>query len=148
MTSAPPPLPDDTAIARIARGLLDHSLPKAEWTHAAHFAAALWLLRHAPAMATPGAMRGIITAYNAATGTANTDTSGYHHTITCASLRAAQAALDEAAGAPLGDVLARIMAGPCGRSDWLLAHWHAETLFSVRARRDWVDPDRATLPFP
>ena len=35
----------DAEIDRIGRGLLDRSLPKAEWTHAAHFAAAFWLLR-------------------------------------------------------------------------------------------------------
>lgn len=34
--------PDDAAVARIAAGVLARSLPKAEWTHAAHFAAALW----------------------------------------------------------------------------------------------------------
>jgi hypothetical protein len=35
----------DAAIEGIARRLLDCSLPKAEWTHAAHFAAAFWLIR-------------------------------------------------------------------------------------------------------
>ena len=30
----------DTDIDRIARGVIDRTLPKAEWTHAAHFAAA------------------------------------------------------------------------------------------------------------
>jgi hypothetical protein len=34
-----------------------------------------------------------------------------------------------------------------GRSDWLLARWRRETLFSVAARRDWVAPDLAPLPF-
>ena len=33
-------------IERIGRGLVDRSLPEREWTHAAHFAATLWLLRH------------------------------------------------------------------------------------------------------
>src|SRR3569833_439765 len=35
----------DSEIDRIGRGLIDRSLPKTEWTHAAHFAAAFWLLR-------------------------------------------------------------------------------------------------------
>jgi hypothetical protein len=42
-------------------------------------------------------------------------------------------------------VLAGLMAGPCGRSDWLLAHWRRETLFSVAARRGWVAPDLLAL---
>ena len=127
----------DTDIAAVARGVLDCSLPKPQWTHEAHFAAALWLLRQGGDfnMAT------IIPAYNDATATPNTDTSGYHHSITLASLAAARAALAARPDAALSIVLADIMAGPCGRSDWLLAFWRRETLFSVAARRHWVTPD-------
>jgi hypothetical protein len=38
------------------------------------------------------------------------------------------------------------MLSPLGRRDWLLSHWHRETLSSARARRDWVEPDLAPLP--
>jgi hypothetical protein len=44
-------------------------------------------------------------------------------------------------------VLAALLAGPAGRSDWLLAYWTQPLLFSVAARRRWVAPDRAPLPF-
>ncbi len=142
------PLLGDAAIERLAAGLVDRTLPKAEWTHAGHFAAALWLLRHRPEAAAPDAMRALIRAYNEATGTANTDSGGYHHTITIASLRAAAAHLAAAgAEAPLAVVLERIMASPQGRSDWLLAHWSRDRLFTPAARRDWVAPDLAPLPF-
>jgi hypothetical protein len=137
----------DAAIAAIARGVLECSLPKIEWTHAAHFAAAIWLLRHAPDFDPARDMPGIIRAYNESTGTANTDTSGYHHSITLASLRGAAAALAAAPDAALHEVLATIMAGPMGRSDWLLNHWSAELLFSVEARHEWRAPDLAPLPF-
>jgi len=56
----------DAEIDRIASGVLDRHLPKAEWTHAAHFALALWLLRHRENV--PLIMPGIIRAYNEATG--------------------------------------------------------------------------------
>lgn len=141
-------LPDDSAIARLAAGLLDRTLPKAEWTHEGHFAAALWLLRHRPDLASAEAMRRQISAYNEATGGENTDSAGYHHTITIASLRAAAAHLAAAgAEASLAVVLARVMASAQGRSDWLLAHWSRERLFTPAARRDWVEPDLAPLPF-
>ena len=65
--------PDDAAITQLAAGVLDRSLPKSAWTHAAHFALALWLLRHQPDAATPDAMRSTIRAYNDATGTVNVD---------------------------------------------------------------------------
>ena len=141
-------LTTDPEIERLTLAMIGCTLPKAEWTHAGHFAAALWLLRHRPDLATPDAMRGLIMRYNEATGTPNTDAGGYHHSITVASLRAAAWHLGRHGGdAPLHVVLAALMASPQGRSDWLLAHWRRETLFSVAARRDWVAPDLAALPF-
>ena len=98
----------DAEIAEIAQGLLDRSLPPPRWTHQAHFAAAVWLLRHGGDFD----MAAIIRDYNAATGTPNTDSSGYHHSITFASLAAARAALKASPAAPLADVLAGLMAGP------------------------------------
>lgn len=138
----------DAEIARIGTALLDRSLPKAEWTHAAHFAATLWLARHRPDCLEPASIAAIICGYNTATGGANTDNEGYHETITVASVRGARAQLTRfAADAPLPVILSDLLASPCGRSDWLLAHWRRETLFSVVARRAWVDPDLVPLPF-
>ena len=140
--------PDDAAITQLAAGVLDRSLPKSAWTHAAHFALALWLLRHQPDAATPDAMRSTIRAYNEATGTVNSDSSGYHHTITIASLRGAAAQLAAAdATVPLHSILDALMAGPLGQSGWLIAYWSKERLFSADARRAWVEPDIQALPF-
>ncbi len=130
----------DVDIERIARGLMDRTLPKADWTHAAHFAAALWLLRHRGDAAFRE-MPPLIRAYNESTGVANTDTGGYHETITVASLRLARAWLAERPGVSLHAALAELLASPYGRSNWLLAYWSRELLFSVTARRAWVDPD-------
>lgn len=141
-------LADDRAIERLASRFLERTLPKVEWTHEGHFAAALWLLRHRPALAVPQEIRVLITGYNVAAGTANTDKAGYHHTITLASLGAASRVLsDHEPDAPLHDVLRSLMASPIGRPDWLLAYWRRETLFSVAARKAWVAPDLAALPF-
>lgn len=138
----------DAAIARIALGVIDRTLPKRDWTHAGHFAAALWLCRHRPDLAKPDSMRRLISRYNEATLTANTDTGGYHHTITCASMRAAAHHLGRhAPDEPLHRVLAALMASRPGNPEWLLDHWHRDTLFSVSARRAWVEPDRLPLPF-
>lgn len=132
---------DDIAIARLARGVVDCTLPKLEWTHAAHFAAALWLIRHweePPEAAMPELIR----RYNTATGVANTDTEGYHETITLASLAAARAVLAaHPLDAPLHEILDALMAGPLGRSSWPLAFWSKARLFSTPARKGWVEPD-------
>ena len=80
---------DDAAIDALATRFRACTLPRSEWTHAAHFAVALWLLRHHPDLANAEGMAPMIRAYNDSVGTPNTDSSGYHHTITVASLRLA-----------------------------------------------------------
>ena len=136
----------DADIDRIGRGLRDRTLPKSEWTHSAHFAAAFWLLRQPGADAMRD-MPGLIRAYNEVSGVVNSDTSGYHETITVASLRAAMGWLDARTDEPLGATLRQFLAARYGRSDWLLEHWSRPVLFSVTARRRWVEPDLKPLPF-
>jgi hypothetical protein len=136
----------DSQIDRIGRGLLERSLPKVEWTHAAHFAAACWLLRR-PDVDAMRAMPGLIRAYNEATGVPNTNTGGYHETITLGSLRAARAWLVTRADRALYEALNELLASEYGRSDWLLSFWSKPLLFSVAARRAWVEPDLRPLPF-
>jgi hypothetical protein len=136
----------DSDIDRIGRGLVARTLPKAEWTHAAHFAAAFWLLRQ-PGIDAARDMPGLIRAYNEATGVANTETSGYHETITQASLRGASDWLHARPGTPLSAALAELLVAPLGRPDWLLVHWSRPRLFSPQARSRWLDPDLQPLPF-
>jgi hypothetical protein len=138
---------DEAGIERAGLGLVGASLPKEEWTHAAHFAAVLWLLRRDGAAAVSRDMPGLIRAYNERTGGVNSDTEGYHETITQASIMAAANLLALNPDAPLSEVLAELMATPLGRSDWLLSYWSRPTLFSVEARRAWVEPDVAPLPY-
>jgi len=139
-------VPTPADIERIGRGLEDRTLPKAEWTHVAHFAAAFWLLADASRDAY-GRMPDLIRAYNEACGVANTDSSGYHETITLASLRAAESWLAAHADVPLDAALGTFLGTPLGRSDWLLRYWSRERLFSAAARREWQPPDLAPLPF-
>jgi len=133
-------------IERLALGLIDRSLLKSEWTHAAHFAAALWLLRRR-GLAAFAEMPALIRAYNEATGTVNNDSSGYHETITLASLRAAAAWLAQRPADPLSTLFNELMASAFARSDWLLKYWSKELLFSTTARKKWVEPDLQALPF-
>ena len=55
---------------------------KAEWTHHAHLRVGLWHLLHYPPGEALDRLRDGIRLYNLATGGANTDTSGYHESIT------------------------------------------------------------------
>ena len=133
-------------IDRIGRSVKARTLPKREWTHAAHFAAAMWVLTH-PSLIAERDMPAVIRAYNEASGTPNTDSTGYHETITQASIRVARAFLADRSGAGRAEALCKLLASPFGRSDWLLAHYSRDRLFSVEARRGWVEPDLSPLPF-
>ncbi|HWU55837.1 MAG TPA: hypothetical protein VN175_10070, partial [Rhizomicrobium sp.] len=84
---------NEAEVIRIGEGLLTCTLPRTEWTHAAHFAAALWLMRYRPDLDAAATMPGLIRAYNQSVGRVNDDTGGYHETITLASLRAARGVL-------------------------------------------------------
>jgi hypothetical protein len=141
------PFTSDDEIAAIAHGLRDRTLPKPAWTHAAHFASALWLLARCPELDYFREMPNTIRAYNEATGVANTDTSGYHETITMASLRAVRALLVEDPARPLFITCNALLSSPLGKSSWLLAYWSRSRLFSVEARRAWLDPDLEVFPF-
>ncbi len=137
----------DAEIEHIALGIIDRSLPKPKWTHAAHFAAAVWLLV-SPDYDPFSDMPDIIRRYNEATGVANTDTEGYHETITIVSLKAARWFMSEAAETEsLFEIVNKLMASEFGKSDWLLTYWSKNRLFSSKARREWVEPDLAQIPF-
>lgn len=137
----------DADIARAGEKFLDRSLPKPEWTHAAHFAVTFWLIRHRQELRLETELPQRIRAFNEATGTANTDSGGYHETITQASLAAAKDAHARASSLPLILLLDRLLASPLGDPNWLLNYWSREALFSVAARRHWRPPDLKALPF-
>ncbi|APL94732.1 hypothetical protein EWH08_12345 [Sphingobium indicum] len=138
----------DDEIERIATGFCAGTLPKEEWTHRAHFSTALWLMLRRPDIVPERDMAGMIAAYNESVGGVNSDTSGYHETITLASLMAARAVL---AGLPGGaspaEAFAALMESPMADKDWLFAYWSRERLMSVEARRAWVEPDLRALPW-
>ena len=143
------PFTCDEQVELIGSSFLSLTLPKSSWTHAAHFATALWLLSCHPELEldVPAAMPNMIRAYNEATGVANTDTSGYHETITQASIRAARAFLSHRPTNSLFVTCNDLMSSPLGRTDWILSYWSRERLFCAEARRTWVEPDLGPIPF-
>ena len=135
-------------IIRIGQGFSDCTLPRGEWTHAAHFAAALWLMRYRPDLDARRDMPDMIRAYNQSVGRVNDDSGGYHETITQASLRALRGVLDaNPADTPIYRIVNALMASNLGNPNWLLEYWSRDLLMSVEARRHWREPDLKALPF-
>ena len=137
---------DDAAIRRVGKGLLARTLPRAEWTHEAHLAATCWLVRERPAIDLDAALPGIIRSYNESVGGVNDDIQGYHDTITRAYLAGVRAHLADRPNERLVDSVNALLASDTGKRDWPLRFWSPERLFSVAARRGWLDPDLAPVP--
>jgi hypothetical protein len=129
-----PPDPDDT-VARFRAG----TLPRAAWTHEAHLAVAVALLREEPDVdVVTERLRDLITAYNAHTGT-RPDRAACHQTLTAYYVQAIGVI-----GA--GDLRTVIDHPWCSRRA-PLRHWSRTLLASEEARHRWVEPDRADLPW-
>ncbi|MCZ8019609.1 hypothetical protein [Novosphingobium sp.] len=140
--------PDDASVRRIGHALLDCTLPRAEWTHEAHLAACLWLLAERPDVLPERDLPAIIRAYNVSAGGVNDDHQGYHETLTQLYIRGVRAFLVTMPSAPLVEQVNALLVSTIGRRDWPLQFYSRERLFSVAARRDWIEPDLAAFqPF-
>ena len=71
-------------------------LPREEWTHEAHLAATTYLCFDRPEIDLDAELPGIIRGFNESVGGVNSDTEGYHDTITRAFLRGVRLFLEEA----------------------------------------------------
>jgi hypothetical protein len=137
----------DAEIEHIGEGLLAGTLPREEWTHEAHLAATTYLLIRRADVDLDVELPGIIRRYNESVGGVNTDSEGYHETITRAFLHGVRLFLSEAdREAPLHELVNELLLSPMGGRDWPLRFYSRERLFSVEARRHFVSPDIAALP--
>ena len=148
----------DAEIVRIGEGLLAAShaggmagramartLPRADWTHEAHLAATAYLLARRPDIDLDTQLPGIIRRYNESVGGVNSDTEGYHETITRMFLHGVRLFLADAdPDAPLYELVNELLLSPIGRRDWPLRFYSAERLFSVEARRVFLPPNLPT----
>lgn len=137
----------DAEIEHLGEGLLACMLKREEWTHEAHLGATTYLLLRRPDIDLDTALPGIIRRFNESVGGVNSDSEGYHETITRVFLHGVRLFLAEANGnEPLHELVNELLLSPMGRRDWPLRFYSRERLFSVEARREFVTPDIATLP--
>jgi hypothetical protein len=137
---------NDESIVLIGEGLLACTLPREEWTHEAHLAACTWIVRDRPDIEIERELPGIISRYNESVGGVNDDTQGYHETITQVYIAGVKAHLAEVGGnVPLFEAVNALLVSARGRRDLPLRFYSKELLFSVLARRGFVEPDRASF---
>ena len=137
----------DAEVAHIGEGLLARTLPRDEWTHEAHLAATTYLLLRHPEIDLDRELPGLIRRYNESVGGVNSDTEGYHDTITRVFLHGVRLFLSKAnLSKPLHELVNELLLSPMGRRDWPLRSYSPQHLFSTESRRRFTVPDLASIP--
>ena len=132
-------------ILSLVRRFNDRTLPREEWTHAAHLTVALRHLLQYDWMEAVIRVRTGIKRYNASHGIANTATSGYHETLTRFWLRRVRAFIEDGRNEArsLVSLANDLVAG--SDKNLPLTFYTRERLFSPEARAVWIEPDLRPL---
>jgi hypothetical protein len=138
-------LENDQALQFFFRQWQSGRLAKALWTHAAHVAVAACLAYEHPPEAALNLTRSGIIRHNESVGTANTETSGYHETLT----RFWSGIIGDfvrARNFPTRLETVRGAVARFGEDRSLFRPFYSfDVVNDRRARREWVPPDRAPL---
>ena len=148
MTDHTPRLFATTAeIRRLGEGLIDCSLARADWTHEAHLGATLYLVVERSDLDLDAELPGFIRRFNESVGGRNTDSEGYHHTITLTYLAAIRDHARETEGQELCARANALLLSARGRRDWPLRFYSEARLFATEARLSFVPPDRESISY-
>jgi hypothetical protein len=140
------PYDSEAEIMEIVEGFRSRTLPAPRWTHQAHLTVGLWHVLSRPSgMVLDEIRRGII-AYNTAVGTPNSDTRGYHETITAFYVWAIRKYLRDAnADLTLVALMNGLLASRYATKSYPFEFYSRERLLSVDARRACLEPDLKSL---
>jgi len=137
--------PTDSELHDLVVRFENATLSASEWTHSAHLVTGLWHARTFSEADALNRLRQGILRLNAAHGTPNTDTRGYHETIT----RAYLVLLVRFAGTnpelTVGAMAQALLASDLAKRDALFSYYSRDVLMSVAARRGWIEPDLRPL---
>jgi hypothetical protein len=119
------------------------TLPKDQWTHTAHFVMAFWYCYHFPLPQAIQKIRNGITTYNVSVGGSNTESTGYHETITLFYTFTITNYLLTSGIIVLSDEqLTLFLQQPFLGKNYLLQFYNKTVLESKDARMGWVPPDK------
>jgi hypothetical protein len=121
------------------------TLPKAEFTHAAHVLTGACFVHRLGEIEASHHMRDCIRRFNEAVGGRNTETSGYHETITVFWIKIIAALLG--AEPPLSRMAfaAHAVRTFKDRRDLFREFYDFDVLGSVEARRNWISPSTKAI---
>ena len=117
-----------------------------EWTHRAHLAVGAWHVDRFGTGEALARLRPGISRLNESFGNENTDTAGYHETITAAYVHLIGEFLRRCPRELSLDERVKLMlSAPLARPNVLLTCYSESLLMSPLARKQWVEPDRLPL---
>lgn len=137
-TADPPQREYDSFFKAFASG----QLASIHWTHYAHCVAAIYVECARLTGQNNYSLPALIQRHNLSTGTADTSSSGYHHTITLCYIELVSrfvAAFSTKTSLPVPTQL--FLKTRLARPDLLLQFYSSSVLLSGEARKAWVDPD-------
>ncbi|MDH5366125.1 MAG: hypothetical protein OEW67_04010 [Cyclobacteriaceae bacterium] len=129
-------------VKKMILGFENGSLAKEKWTHIAHFEMALWYTYHEPIHKARKLIKEGIKNYNLSVGGENTDSSGYHETITeLYILIIINYQLSFKNEYDFEILIKELYNQPFIEKTFLFQFYTKDRLMSVEARKKWVDPD-------
>ena len=131
----------DEEVDLLVKAFEERTLPKSDWTHAAHLVVGLYYCYHNPLGVAKNLMSDGIYWLNDAHGTPNTETSGYHETLTVFWLRTVAAYLDRTGRDAGLAALANGLLAEVDDTRLPLRYYSRARLFSTEARLAYVEPD-------
>ena len=116
------------------------TLPKSEWTHAAHLLTGACYVHALGYEAALARMRQCVRRYNESVGGKNTETSGYHETITVMWIRLLDGLWREAGEMERAEFAALAVERFAARRDVFREYYDFDVVGSTEARLRWVEP--------
>lgn len=130
----------------IINGFFDKTLPLNEWTHLAHLIVGLHVVCEHDLDSSVAIMRDGIKTYNVAAGGENTDTGGYHESITIFFVHALCAFVNQTGrDMTFAELATRLQSSVLVQQSFMFGFYSKDRLFTVEARLGWVEPDLRPL---
>jgi hypothetical protein len=121
------------------------TLPKERWTHGAHLLTGACYVHGLGRDAALARMRVCVRRYNESVGGKNTDTSGYHETITVMWIRLLDGLRREVGAMERAEFARLAVERFVGEKDVFKRYYDFDVVGSVVARREWVEPTLLAL---
>jgi hypothetical protein len=121
------------------------TLPKERWTHGAHLLTGACYVHRFGRDAAIERMRVCVRRFNESVGGKNTDTSGYHETITVMWIRLLDGLRREVGAIERAEFARLAVERFVGEKDVFKRYYDFDVVRSVEARREWVEPNLMDL---